>query len=639
LILIILWPLRNTQHNHREAYYTRSSGTLISGVNLTAKYAKFHLMNTSSQTQRQPTSFAEITIQSGRPSSEISLSPEAQQDVHQAYLVTMRQRFKTEINRLTCGDMLSMLEADSDKSNELSFIMTYVYAFNWLQHNVHSQFQQEVLDAFSNGPQAFLMQMLLHSNNTAEFITSYIEHWVSFKGEAQIQQQQILQLLHQAGEKQKLVDSIETRWNDLQLFTKSFALGYKDLAKQEKDRYAGMLADEDKQRLALVDKLPDVTTLNLFNKLGLIPAMGCPQTCRHCMFIFRPLMKNTEDPDGLFQMVDKLTTSVLFTGGDLSKHLEHFYNAIASMQYVTTFAILLNGDFADSPEVTEKVLGKMASAIRQRPISWPKANVHLQISFDEFHQEVVVDRKGNLKERIPVVKIANIVEAAPKFNDEIQLCLCHKQSHLNFSMDVFKKGVFARLAKELARRGHQIQIISTAPSARLKRNPHNPETPAQVIKDATFVLTKYPNAYLMLTSSTIDAYGRAEMMELHEAVNERDLLQQMLAGKGTGAETFDNDLMFWFNGWATLFSAVHISLGNVFEDGMQTIRQRQAKDPLSNAMHRFDIRLLDFYRERRDDLDDIIKKSTGPHHLFHTITDDGAMRLHLTKRLIEQNIT
>ncbi len=595
-------------------------------------------MNTPAKTSQQKTVTPEITIQSGRPSSEITLTPEAQQDVHQAYLVNMRQRFKTEINRLTRGDMLNLLKPHSSDAHELSFIMTYVYAFNWLQQNVHRQYQSEVLSAFANGPQAFLMQIILQSENTIEFIAAYIEYWEKFQGTPQLQQQQILQLLQQAGHAQSLSDYIEKTWNNLHLFSKSFAIGYKDLARQEKQRYAGMLAEEDKERLKLIDNLPDVTSLNFFNKLGLIPAMGCPQTCRHCMFIFRPLMKNTDDPTALFQMVDKLTTSVLFTGGDLTKHLEHFYNAITNMQHVTTFAILLNGDFADSRDITETIMGKMASAIRRRPISWPKANVHLQISFDEFHQEVVVDRKGNLKERIPVVKIANIVEAAPKFNDEIQLCLCHKQSHLNFSMDVFKKGVFARLAKELARRGHQIQILSTAPSARLKRNPHDPQTPAPVIKDATFVLTKYPNAYLMLTSSTIDAYGRAEMMELHEAVNERDLLQQMLDGKGTGAETFDKDLMFWFNGWATLFSAVHICLGNVFEDGMHTIRQRQAKDPLSNAMHRFDIRLLDFYRESQDDLDDIIKKSTGPHHLFHSITEDGAMRLYLTRRLIESDI-
>ncbi|RDH83129.1 MAG: hypothetical protein DIZ80_08480 [endosymbiont of Galathealinum brachiosum] len=567
----------------------------------------------------------------------MKLSPEAQQDVHQAYLVTMRQRFKTEINRLTRGDMNDLLEAESADASNLSFIMTYIYGLNWLQQNIHSLFQEEVLAAFANGPQAFLMQLIIQSDNTAEFIDAYINYWQHYQGEPQLQQQQILQLLQDSNSPQELSSTIEATWNSLHLFSKSFAIGYKDIARQEKDRYAGMLAEEDKERLKLVDQLPDVPSLNLFSKLGIIPAMGCPQTCRHCMFIFRPLMKNTDDPELLFQILNKLTTSILFTGGDLTKHLEHFYNAITNMQHVTTFAILLNGDFANSRKVTEEIIGNMAKAIRRRPITWPRAKVNLQISFDEFHQEVIVNKQGQLKERIPVVKIANIVEAAPKFIDEIQLCLCHKQSHLNFSMDVFKKGVFARLAKELGRRGHQIQILSTGPSARLKRNPHAPDIPAQVIKDATFVLSKYPQAPLMLTSSTIDAYGRAEMMELHESVNERDLLKQMLDGKGTSGETFDKDLMFWFNGWATLFSAVHMCLGNVFEDGIETIRQRQAKDPLSNAMFRFDIRLLDYYREHHNDLDSIVEKSTGPHHLFHCITEDAAMRLHMTKRLIESD--
>ncbi len=192
-----------------------------------------------------------------------------------------------------------------------------------------------------------------------------------------------------------------------------------------------------------------------------------------------------------------------------------------------------------------------------------------------------------------------------------------------------------RLVNELGRRGHQLQVLSSAPSSRLKRNPLNPEQPSPLIKDATFVLKKYPDVHLLLTSSTIDAYGRANMMALHEAVNERDLLQQMLQGKGTDGETFDKDLMFWFNGWATLFSAVHMCLGNVFEDGMELIRKRQLKDPLSKALNVFDLRLLDYYRQLRDDLDVIIERSTSPHHLFHSITEDGVMRLHMTRRLIK----
>ena len=582
-----------------------------------------------------------IAIQSGRPSSKITISAEAQQDVRQTYLVSMRQRFKTEINRLTRGDMLVMLQRQlsgqisaEDNAQNLSFLMSYVYAWNWLQQNLHSDYQAEVLSTFAKGPQAFLMEMMLRSNSTAEFIQSYITHWQNHQGVAPLQQQQLLQLLKQKGSTFALAEFIETVWCSLHLFDKTFAIAYKDLAKQEKDRYADMLGEEDKERLALVDKLPDTGPLKAFDKLGIIPAMGCPQTCRHCMFIFRPLMNNADDPTQLYEMIDELTTSVLFTGGDLTKHLQHFYDAIAKMKNVTTFAILLNGDFADSLEITQQILGKMAAAVRHRSVTWAKAKVMLQISFDEFHQEVVVDRKGDLTERIPVTKVANIVEAAPKFKDEIQLCLLHKQVHLNFSMDLFHKGVFARLVNELGRRGHQLQVLSSAPSSRLKRNPLSPDQPSPLIKDATFILTKYPDAQLLLTSSTIDAYGRANMMALHEAVNERDLLKQMLQGKGTDGETFDMDLMFWFNGWATLFSAVHMCLGNVFEEGMDIIRKRQLKDPLSNALNCFDLRLLDYYRELCDDLDEIIEKSTSPHHLFHSITEDGVMRLHMTRRLI-----
>jgi len=580
-----------------------------------------------------------VTVQSGRPSSKIAISDDAQAEVRLAYLSSQRQRFKTEINRLTRGDMLLLLQnktSAGESANQLSFLMSYVYAWCWLQQNVNADFQAEVLTTFTKGSQDFLIEMLLNSSSVSEFIDVYINYWVTFQGPAQVQQQHCLDLLQQKGGVQSLSEYVESLWTSLDLFEQSFKIGYKDLAKQEKDRYADMLGAEDMARLALVDALPDKETLAPFDKLGIIPAMGCPQTCRHCMFIFRPLMKNKDDPAPLYQMIDELTTSVLFTGGDLTKQLDHFYTAISSMKNVITFAILLNGDFADSRDVTNRIMGKMAAAIRQRPIIWPKAKVMLQISFDEFHQEVVVDRKGNLNERIPVTKIANIIEAAPKFGDEIQVCLLHKQVHLNFSMELFKKGVFARLVNELGRRGHQVQVLSSAPSSRLKRNPLDPETPAPLIKDATFILSEYPDVHMLLTSTTIDAYGRANMMELCEAVNERDLLKQMLAGEGTGGETFDKDLMFWFNGWATLFSAVHVCLGNVFEDGMETIRKRQIKDPLSNALNCFDLRLLDFYREKQNDFDEIIERSTSPHHLFHTITEDSSMRLHMTKRLIDE---
>jgi hypothetical protein len=276
----------------------------------------------------------------------------------------------------------------------------------------------------------------------------------------------------------------------------------------------------------------------------------------------------------------------------------------------------------------------MTAALRERPRGWPAAQVLLQISFDEFHQEVIVDKHGALRERIPVAKIANIVECVPR-HPQIQLCLLHKQNALNFSMDVFRRGVFARLAQELGRRRHQIQILTSAPSPRLKRNPLQPDQKGTVLKDASFVLARHPDRPILFTSSTIDAYGRATILEPGETVKDRDLLHDVLQGNAPPGEGFDTDLMFWANGWATLFSAVHICLGDLHQDGGERILARRRKDPLTAALRRFDRRLLDLYAEVRPDLAARIDSATSPHHLFHSITEDADVRLHMTRRLTQ----
>lgn len=92
--------------------------------------------------------------------------------------------------------------------------------------------------------------------------------------------------------------------------------------------------------------------------------------------------------------------------------------------------------------------------------------------------------------------------------------------------------------------------------------------------------------------------------------------------------------MFWFNGWVTLFNAVHLCMGDLYNDGVDTILARQRKDPLIHALHLFDRRLPQLYAEVRDDLDALIHKATGPHHLFHMLTEYSDVRLHLTRRLI-----
>jgi hypothetical protein len=403
-----------------------------------------------------------------------------------------------------------------------------------------------------------------------------------------------------------------------------------------------MLGEEDLARLVLVDALPEVLddvaqAKPRFSKLGIIPSMGCPQTCRHCMFTWRPPRAKNENPQQVFDLVNQHTDSVLFTGGDLTKQLDYFYLAIRTMSQIKNFAILLNGDFADTVKVTNEVMGKMAVAIKQRPKKWPKAKVLLQISFDEFHQEVYVDKTGLLAERIPVAKIANIVECYPQYAQQIQLALLHKQTSLNFSHDVLTKGVVARLGRELAKRGFQMQVLDMKLSPRLKVNPATTEQKDKVLKDITFILDKYKDAPILLTSSTIDGYGRAALLDEWETIKEKDLLQQVISHGAPAGESFDIDMMLWFNGWVTLFNAVHICLGDHYKDGMETIMARQRKDPLLQALSKMDPAILKLYSEIRDDLEQHIATATGPHHLFHVLTEDPKVRLHLTKRLLEIN--
>jgi len=563
-----------------------------------------------------------------------------QQALLAIYLPNMRQRFKAEVNRLTSGGMRHLIGSrygNEPQAAEMSFPLTYLYAWHWLRHNVPEDYREKVLAAFKAPERLFLMRLLIEAETPEDFLQGYVDHWLQAPPGGPAQQAQLRQLLARHGDDPKrLVEHLLGIWNSLGQFTRSYKVAYGDLAREERERYGDMLGEADLERLALVDELQDPNPgQKRMPKAGIIPAMGCPQTCRHCMFIWRPLKPTDPDPGKVYSMVDSITDDVLFTGGDLSKHLDAFYDGIRAMRHVTTFAILLNGDFANDPQTTERVIGEMAAAIKGRPKHWPKARVLLQISFDDFHQEVIVDKKGFLRERIPVTKVANIVECAPRYAEQVQLALLHKQTGLNFSMDVLQKGVFARLVNELGSRGHQVQVLSTAPSARLKTNPVTGQQ-GKVLKDASFVLSKYPDAPILMTSSTIDGYGRAAEMEEGETVKERELLQQVLQNGPPAGESFDIDLMFWFNGWATLFNAVHICLGDLYKDGLEKILARQRKDPLSHALNRFDRRLLELYAEVRDDLQQKLEAATGPHHLFHTLTEEGEVRLHMTRRLIAE---
>ena len=119
---------------------------------------------------------------------------------------------------MTRGDMVALL-SDQPDAEQLSFLMTYVYIYNWLQHNVQDGYKADLLAVFSKGPQAFLMKLLLDAESTEAFVSAYIQHWKNYAGEAQLQQRHCLQMLAKAGnDPQQLIKHIVQIWKGLGFF-------------------------------------------------------------------------------------------------------------------------------------------------------------------------------------------------------------------------------------------------------------------------------------------------------------------------------------------------------------------------------------------------------------------------------------
>ena len=202
----------------------------------------------------------------------------SQQQLLGIYLPSMRQRFKSEVNRMTSGAMAELL-VDRPYRLELTFLLSYLHAFHWMQHNVHTDYREQVLATFQAPARRWLMDLLLTSSSE-DFIRGYIEHWLKAGPGGPAQQEQLLRrLAAQGGDVEQLVSYIAQVWDGLGLFSKDYKTAYGNLARHERERYGDMLSEQDLERLALVDQLPDPGFKGKTPRLakaGIIPAMGCP---------------------------------------------------------------------------------------------------------------------------------------------------------------------------------------------------------------------------------------------------------------------------------------------------------------------------------------------------------------------------
>jgi hypothetical protein len=528
------------------------------------------------------------------------------------------------VQRLNRGGMADRLQG-IDGSDALTTPLVYLHTWHWLRAQVPAPLRREVLAFSKNRAFMPLVELLVSADTPERFAIDMANS--GYAGPL---------VARHGGDATAAAEAMLATWQAIGGYGPRRPVALRTVAATERHMYDELLGDEDRRRLALLDAIPTpaVPARPQFAKLGVIPVMRCPQGCRHCLFLYRPRVSRTREPHELLAIAGTLTDSLLYTGGDLTGHLDDFVSAVATTPRIRTFAILLNGVFAETSDDAESFFLTVEDALDERASAGlGEASVVLQISFDEHHQEIYARADGSLCERIPVAYIANIVQAAVR-HPRIGLALLHKQNGFNFSRDLFQRGVFARLARELGGRGERIEVLAARPGPRRRANPRDPASLAPVITDAHFVLSRHPETPIRLTSSTVDAYGQAALLDPSEFVNDRVHLEAYLNGKAAAGEGFDGDLMFWYDGRVTCFSAVHYALGDLYEDGVETILTRHRNDPLLAALRRFDRRLLELYAEVRQDLAERIAGSSSVHHLFHQLTFDADLRLHMTERLL-----
>ncbi|MEG3638390.1 hypothetical protein [Magnetococcus sp. PR-3] len=560
----------------------------------------------------------------------------ANQTLKDDYIRSKQRGFKEAVGRV--NRQLQQYADTQPEHAPMVETLAHLFANAWLRSEVHPDYTQAVTALSRNPEHQFLVNLLLKRLDDRHFVQSHLSAALQSTPEHPRHQRAAWLLAQHGQDLQQTTQAILDQWQQSSLQpTADFQAITRQVGAEEKSRYSERLGEYEQQRLELIDALPEqFGSETPFEKVGIIPRMACPQSCRHCMFVWRPVMRDLPDPSPLYKQINRLTKQVLFTGGDLTPVLEGFHQAIASMPRIRLFAILLNGDFAKDDHATRAVLQGFQHALNQRSKKAAPAEIILQISFDEFHQEILADRHGQLKERIAVANIARIVQATADY-PQIKLSLLHKQNSLNFSEALFRDGVFARLTQALNHMGESLELLQVTKTPTKKRHPVDANTQAPVIREALMVLKRTPDQPIHWMSGTTDTYGRAGYLEPSQFVNDRMQLDAYLQGTPM-EEEFDTDPMVWLDGHVSLFSATHITMGHLFQESWETILGRWRRDPLLDALKRFDPKLISLYQQLKPDTDLSQLNCTSPHQLFHYMTESAAIRLQLTQKLVDQSM-
>ena len=532
---------------------------------------------------------------------------------------------------------ISNLEQKGEIRSDSADILKIVYLLDYAIENVGSSRMKKFLmsDDFTYfQPLTFLNEW--DFKDTKKKIDFLIEKILNNKNQFKFAEKIV------EADKNEIIRDVSILWSELKFDGIEKALFREQIKENAKRIYNSIGSDIDKERRHLVRRVVDHSNFNKDDvhqeKIGVLCLAYtnvCKNKCRHCM-AYRPMSGSFSFGNSLIDSVLDATYKhgtqfMLFTGGEPFLALDEVTYTIkhsnASQIFITT-----SGDFAVDSEKngqTDKTVGKIWDAFCSNK-SEKKMGLGVQISMDDFHQEILLSKDDSLRENSSLVRIANLMEVIFRAYPEIRITLMSVRSGVKYSIlsylfnELERRGIdvidrdevlvfYSQLISEPAQKGPEILQMEIS----LKYNDKEIK-----IYCGAQLISRISGALLLAPWELMDAAHTLKDFEQMKNVDQLAMESNMILIERDGNVYLGGSLA---GVWA---------LGNLGEEQLSQIIKYSSFDPLVVAINNDFGQLIHWAKEINPSIESQISSHPTGMEVMNKVFSEPAMRLYLTKRVI-----
>ncbi|MDD4980954.1 MAG: hypothetical protein PHC54_06795, partial [Candidatus Omnitrophica bacterium] len=330
--------------------------------------------------------------------------------------------------------------------------------------------------------------------------------------------------------------------------------------------------------------------------------------------------------------------NVIISGGENAEVPDKVMYCLERMPHNVRPHLFTSANWAQDLQAAREYLGKLWNAVKERPsLDKEGLKLVLQVSCDSFHQQVFLSKEGKLYENVPVRNIANILQVIAEEFPQIGVSIVSVGK-------LFGDSIFKEVELELCKRGyHFMEEISLSTSGDLWQAVSKQYGNHERIRTMEHVLSHDKALSIGIFIEPPQLLGEGLFLKPFEvSLSDKGLsrVKQLIRGSIPArlpfklAETLSFDLGSGNISTQEPAAGLFV-IGNIQEDDLTDLMNTAEHDPLTYSLDN-DISLL--YRLAKEaipGLDMIALKLSNLISLAIFLTESPALRLYLTKRLLQ----